>query len=263
MSFQQIAYERRGAAAWVTLDRSGELNALTAIMIGELNVALDQVEADPDVACLVITGRGRAFCAGADLKFVLDFRVEDREAATAEFLGEATRMVSRLEALSKPVIAAVNGITTAGGMEILLACDIVIASDAARLGDGHANYGLLPGAGASVRLPRKLGANHAKYLFFTGALLAVDDPIFAQLVTRIAPADGLVAEVDALTAQIAGKSALGLRVMKTLADAALDRSIADGLAAEQYANLGHASSHDRNEGLLAFRERRPPVFTGR
>lgn len=263
MSFQQIAYERRDAAAWVTLDRPGELNAMTAIMIGELNAVLDQVEADPGVACLVITGRGRAFCAGADLKFVLDFLVEDREAATAEFLGEATRMVSRLEALGKPVIAAVNGIATAGGMEIVLACDIVIASDAARLGDGHANYGLLPGAGASVRLPRKLGANHAKFLFFTGALLAVDDPIFAQLVTRIAPADSLIAEVDALTAQIAGKSALVLRVMKALADAALDRSVVDGLAAEQDANLVHASSRDRNEGLLAFRERRAPVFTGR
>jgi enoyl-CoA hydratase/carnithine racemase len=263
MSFQQIAYERRGEAVWVTLDRPGELNALTAIMIGELNAAIDRVEADPEVACMVITGRGRAFCAGADLKLVLDFPAEDREAATGAFLDEATRMISRLEGLPKPVIAAVNGIATAGGMELLLACDIVIASDVARLGDGHANYGLLPGGGASVRLSRKLGANHAKYLFFTGALLPVVDPIFARLVTRIAPADGLQAEVEALTGQIASKSPLGLSIMKGLADAAFDRSVAEGLAAEHAANIGYASTHDRNEGLLAFRERRAPVFTGR
>ena len=148
-------------------------------------------------------------------------------------------------------------------MEIILGCDIVFASKTALLGDSHANYGLLPGAGASVRLSRRLGANNAKYLFFSGALVAVDDPMFAPLVTRIVEPSTLDLEVDDLAKQISSKSASGLREMKTLANAAFDQTLAEGLAAEQAANNRHTTSHDMNEGLAAFNERRRPIFAGR
>lgn len=263
MTFDQITFERHGPAAWVTLCRPAELNALTAKMVGELAAAFDVVDADPDILCVIVTGQGRAFCSGADLKSILDFPADERVAETDRFLDKVSRLVSRIESIGKPVIAAVNGIATAGGMEIILGCDIVIASAEAKLGDGHANYGLLPGAGASVRLARKVGTNHAKYLFFTGSLLPVSDPIFTQLVTRIVPGAELVATVEALADQIGEKSSLALQRTKTLVNAALQQSIEAGLAAELDANRTHINSHDYNEGLAAFSERRRPVFLGR
>ena len=187
MTFEQISLEQRGPVAWITLERPNDLNCLSPIMIDELNRSLDQLESRAAVRCLVLTGRGRAFCAGADLKFIGAFPPADRDAETARFLRRATDLFSRIEAFPKPILAAVNGIATAGGMELLLGCDIVIAAEGARLGDGHANYGLLPGGGATARMPRRLGLNHAKFLMLTGDLLSVSNPLFAPLVSMIVP----------------------------------------------------------------------------
>jgi enoyl-CoA hydratase len=263
MDCSEIDYEIRGAAAWIRLNRPNELNALSPGLIGEFSHALSEAEADARVACVIITGSGRAFCAGADLKFVNDLPADRRASATSAFLQAATDLMSRIEALSKPVVAAVNGIATAGGMEIILACDLVVAAQSARLGDGHANFGLLPGAGASLRLPRKIGMNRAKYLFFTGDLLPAGDAIFHELVNRVVPDAELEHAIDSLAAQIASKSSLGLRRMKALANSALDHAPEQALRLEQIVNEGHTLSHDRNEGLSAFNERRKPVFLGR
>ncbi|WP_242098543.1 enoyl-CoA hydratase/isomerase family protein [Sphingomonas sp. CROZ-RG-20F-R02-07] len=258
-----VSYAMRGSAAWITLDRPAELNALSGPMIDEIGLALDRAEADGAVRCVVFTGAGRAFCAGADLKFVHAMPAEQRTVATAEFLARATALMSRIESLPKPVIAAVNGVATAGGTELLLCCDLIIAADNARIGDGHANYGLLPGAGASVRLPRRIGLSHAKYLFFTGDLMPVTHRIFAQFVTDVVPAERLVEAVDRVADKIASKSPIGLRHMKMLADRSLDLSLVDALRAEARSNIDYIATDDRNEGLTAFIERRLPVFQGR
>ncbi|WP_176595048.1 MULTISPECIES: enoyl-CoA hydratase/isomerase family protein [Sphingobium] len=262
MIFEQIALERRGPVAWIALDRPDDLNCLSPAMITELNAALDGIQADEEIRCVVLTGRGRAFCAGADLKFVGDFAPAERDAATARFLRHATDLVSRIEAFPKTVIAAVNGIATAGGMEIILGCDIVIAAAGARLGDGHANYGLLPGAGASARLPRRLGLNHAKYLMFTGDLLSVSNPLFASLVSMIVPDAELAEAANELAMKIASRSALGLRHMKQLLNAALEASLENAIERELQVNSTYSSSYDRNEGLAAFQNRRTPEFKG-
>ncbi len=263
MADESVLVARREAVLWITLNRPNELNAMDRDVLTALAKALDEAEGDDSVICVVLTGAGRAFCAGADLKFVKDFPEEEREAATAAFLRRATTLMSRLEAFPKPVIAAVNGIATAGGMELLLCCDLVLASDSAKLGDGHANYGLLPGAGASYRLPRKIGLTRAKYLFFTGALLSAHELRDAGLINKVVPHSDLVAEVDALAALITSKSPLGLRYMKELANASFDLSQEQALRAEQAACAAHVNSYDRNEGLAAFNERRRPSFRGR
>ena len=258
-----VLLEQRGPAAWVTLNRPRELNALSGALLDRLDGVLDAMEADTAARCLVLTGAGRAFCAGADLAFVHALPADRREIATAAFLRRASALMSRLEAFPKPVIAAVNGIATAGGMELVLCCDLVIAAHGARLGDGHANYGLLPGAGASARLPRRIGLARAKHLFFTGDLVPAAELVTAGLVNTVVPGEELVAEVDRLVAKIATKSPLGLRRMKELANAAVETTLADALRHELDVNEGYALTFDRNEGLAAFNEHRQPVFQGR
>lgn len=239
MLFQQILLERRGQTSFVTLYRPTDLNCLTPTMIAELNAAFDEIERDEATLCVVISGAGRAFCAGADLKFVGDFPPAERDAATARFLRDATDLVSRIEALPKPVIGAVNGIATAGGMEILLGCDIVIAATGARLGDGHANYGLLPGAGASARLPRRLGLNNAKFLMFTGDLLNASHPLFAPLVSMIVPDAELAKASAELAEKLASKSGLGLRQMKQLLNDAMEDTLPVAIERELAVNASY------------------------
>lgn len=245
------------------LNRTRELNAFNLSMMACLSAILDEAEADPAVRCLVITGAGRAFCAGADLNFIHALPLDRREAATMEFLQTASALMSRVEAFPKPVIAAVNGVATAGGMELILCCDLVLAATGARLGDGHANYGLLPGAGASARLPRRIGLARAKYLLFTGDLLPAADFVAAGLVNAVVPDADLVGAVEQLVAKIEAKSPIGLRRMKELANAGSDGPLADALLRELSVNEAYANTFDRNEGLAAFAERRKPVFRGR
>ena len=262
MTFEQISLEQRGPVAWITLERPNDLNCLSPIMIDELNRSLDQLESRAEVRCLVLTGRGRAFCAGADLKFIGDFPPAVRDAETGRFLRRATDLVSRIETFPKPILAAVNGIATAGGMELLLGCDIVIAAEGARLGDGHANYGLLPGGGATARMPRRLGLNHAKFLMFTGDLLSVSNPLLAPLVSMIVPDSDLQEAVDGIANKLASKSLLGLHHMKQLLNNAVELALPEAIEAELDVNSTYSSSFDRNEGLAAFRERRVPEFKG-
>lgn len=255
--------ERRGAVAWITLNRPRELNAINPAMLDRLDTILDEVEADQAVRCAVITGAGRAFCAGADLAFVHAMPAAEREAATMAFLRRASAAMSRIEALPKPVIAAVNGATVAGGLEIVLCCDLILAAESARIGDGHAKYGLLPGAGGSARLPRRVGAVRANQMFFTGDLVPAAALVAAGLVNDVVPDAELVVATERLAETIAARSPLGLRRMKELARASLEGPLDAALERELAVNAGYAGSFDRNEGLAAFAERREPVFQGR
>ena len=263
MSGQRLLIEREGPVTWLTLNRPGALNTLDADMLDALDGALSEIERDEGVRCVVLTGAGRAFCAGADLKFVEAMPAKARTDATMVFLRRATAVMTRLERLPKPVIAAVNGVATAGGMELVLCCDLVVAAGTARFGDGHANYGLLPGAGATMRLPRKIGATRAAFLFFTGDLVSADAMVSAGLVNEVVAPDRLRAAAAALASRIAIKSPAMLRTVKALARDAHDRTVDEGLAAELDANIAHAETEDRAEGLAAFRDGRTPLFTGR
>ncbi len=262
MQNDSLVTEFRHGAIWITLNRPDALNAITPAVVAGINLALDEAEQRNDVCAIVLTGSGRAFCAGADLKFArAEFAGDDSVAA--DFLDSLLRVMKRLERSPRPVIAAVNGLALAGGLELVLCCDLVIAARSAKLGDAHANYGLLPGGGSSARLPRKIGPTRAKYLLFTGDFLPAEAFVQAGLVNQVVDDDQLASTVQALVERLASKSPLGLRRMKELVDDGLEQPLDTALRLELLASEVHRHSYDQEEGLKAFGEKRAPLFLGR
>jgi enoyl-CoA hydratase/carnithine racemase len=259
-----VCTERRGRALWLTLNRPHAMNSLNNAIVDGINTALDQAEIDRELRAVVLTGTGRAFCAGADLKSIQEMNTTgDPAMALTRFLERVRAMMRRLENFPLPTILGVNGLTLAGGLELLLCCDLVVADANATLGDGHGKFGLIPGGGASVRLPRRVGPSRAKYMMYTARSFAPSELLQWGLVNEVAPAGQLVSTIDALVASLADKSPLSLRRMKRLLDDSLEQSLDVALQAEITMSELHALSYDRNEGLAAFNEKRLPVFEGR
>jgi enoyl-CoA hydratase/carnithine racemase len=232
-------------------------------MVEEIGHALDEAESRPALCAVVLTGTGRAFCAGADLKEAKSLASSCGSAASTEaFIAEINALAGRIERFRLPVIAAVNGLAIAGGLELVLACDLVIAAQSARMGDGHAKYGLLPGAGGSVRLPRKVGANRAKYLMFTAEYLPAEVLESWGLVNAVVPDSELEAAASSLAGKLGDKSPVGLSRMKQLVNDSADQTADAALRSEQLMSALHLHARDRAEGLAAFAEKRAPHFTG-
>lgn len=263
MAEAAVLYEQRDQVAWITLNRPQALNAISPELVQGLSEALAQVEASDTVRAVVLTGAGRAFCAGGDLKFFRQTLGAGERGRFMAFLRQIQAVMRRLELLPLPTIAAVNGATVAGGLELVLCCDLVIASETARIGDGHANFGIIPGGGGSVRLPRKIPVAIAKQLLFTGELLPAAAWARWGLVNQVVPAAELQSAVTALTAAISRNSPLGLRWMKQLVNDGLEQPQDTALRAELHAFESYAASEDILEGLAAFEEKRQPQFRGR
>jgi enoyl-CoA hydratase len=256
----EVLYQVKGSAAWITLNRPQAMNSLTPTLVKELGEALDRANADDAVRVLVVTGAGRAFCAGADLKLIRG----SRNAADLhlKFLNSVTATFRRVETFPKPVIAAVNGYALAGGLELVLCCDLVLAAKSAKMGDAHANYGLIPGGGSSVRLPRKIGVTRARYLLYTGAFLPSEKLEEWGLVNEVVDDEKLVEAVEHLVEVLADKSPLSLRRVKQLVEDGLAQPVETAVRLETLASEAHMHSHDMAEGLEAFADKRRPVFTG-
>ncbi|MCC5858958.1 MAG: enoyl-CoA hydratase/isomerase family protein [Ectothiorhodospiraceae bacterium] len=252
----------RDGAVWMTLNRPAAMNSITPEVVNLLGEALDRAEQDNTVRSVVLTGNGRAFCAGADLKHVRQTTSGDPDAVSA-FLHSVLALMERLEAFPKPVIAGVNGLALAGGLELVLCCDLVLAARSAKLGDAHANYGLLPGGGSSVRLPRKIGPTRAKYLLYTGDFIPAESLMAWGLVNEVYDDDALMDGIQQLVSRLSDKSPLVLRRMKRLVDDGLEQPSPTALRLELLASEVHAHSHDMKEGLAAFEEKRKPAFQGR
>jgi enoyl-CoA hydratase/carnithine racemase len=258
-----VLAERRGAGLWLTLDRPDKLNAVDPGMVEALHARLAEAASDEAVRAVVLTGAGRAFCAGADIGASPQDDAEAYRLRLAAFLERFGELTLAMERLPKPVIAAVNGTALAGGLELILACDLVFAAAEAKIGDGHARYGLMPGGGSTVRLPRRLAPAKASWLMFSGELVEATDPLLADLFTAVVPAAELLAEVERRVALVASRSPLVTARLKALAREAAEMPVEAGLAAEREVNGRHFFAADRAEGLAAFRERREPRFMGR
>lgn len=258
-----ILYEVRNGAAWVTLNRPDALNAMNQTILDAYAELVQRAEDDPEVRALVFTGSGRAFSAGADLKYVLQFIGDGDPVKVRTFMKQAYAAFARVGTCEKPTIAAVNGVTAAGGLELLLACDLVIAAESVKIGDGHINFGMLPGGGSSIRLPRKIGETRARYLLLTGELLPVTEIADWGLVNEIVPDDELIPRTEALVARLTTKSPLAIRQMKHLVDQGLDMPLDLALQTEMQVWESYGQSSDLVEGLTAFSEKRTPVYTGR
>lgn len=249
-----------GPVAWIRLNRPRAMNALNHDLLDALDSALDAVENDVVIRVAVLTGAGGVFCAGADLKGLVGADGSVDEDALLMLVRRAGATISRIPAVGKPVIAAVNGLAVAGGLELVLACDLVVAAKGARLGDAHANYGLLPGGGGAVRLARVVGPTVAKYLAFTGDFLSAVDLVPLGLVNQVVDDDELDARVGELAERLANKSGAGLAHMKRLIDDGLEQPLVTALRLEQQALAVHVRSPDLQEGLTAFREKREPRY---
>lgn len=255
-----LTYELRGRAAWLTLDRPDAMNALSDALIAAIVEALDRAAEDADARSVVIAANGRMFCAGADLKESQRHMAEPD--GVGAFVARAAAMLERVAAHPQPVIAAVQGGAIAGGLELVLACDLVVAAQRATFADGHAHYGLFPGAGGTTRLPRLIGATRAKQLLFTAEAWSAERMHACGLVNEVVPDEQLHAAAERLTEQIGARSPLGLARMKRVVDAGLDLPLGEALALEQRVCAEHSHSADLREGLDAFLERREPHFTG-
>lgn len=262
MNFATTLYELRGHVAWITLNRPHALNAVDTQMMADLRAAFDAAEAEPQARVVVLTGAGRAFCAGADLKHMRGLLLSGDAEAVRRYIATMRDLLIRVESCEKPVIAAVNGVAMAAGLGLMLCCDLAIAAADARIGDGHANYAVLPGGGTTARLPRKIGPTRAKQLLYGGGVLDAQTCLAWGLVNEVAPPGEFAAATERLANALAAKSPLVLRRMKKLIDDGLESAKQAAYRNETLAWEAHALSHDLREGLTAFGEKRAPNYRG-
>lgn len=246
--------------ARLTLNRPERMNAIDARMKAELAGALDRIEAE-GARCVLITGAGRAFCAGADIK-----ERAGQEPTPAEFLAAQRRthaLFDRLAALQAPVIAAVNGVALGGGLEIALCADLRLAAAGARLGLTEVALGVIPAGGGTQRLPRLVGLGVAKRMVLTGQVLDAAAAQAVGLVDEVTDPDALLPRAMELAAAIAAQPPLAAQAAKRVMDRGMQADLATGLEAELHAAAILFATEDRREGMRAFVEKRRPIFTGR
>tara|TARA_B100000676_G_scaffold20988_1_gene18171 strand:- start:2228 stop:3019 length:792 start_codon:yes stop_codon:yes gene_type:complete len=250
-----------GNVGVLTLNRPEKFNCISKALVRALNEGMDALESSPEVRAIVVRGEGKVFCTGADLTEILETR-EDQTSLHA-LLDDLLRALRRFETSPLPVLAAVHGLALAGGLEIVMSCDIVFAAKSARLGDQHSQYGLVPGGGNSQRLTRVLGRRRALDLMFSARWLGAQEAYDWGLVNYVVEDDALVDEAMAYAKKLASHSSDGLAMIKRMTDEGLDMTLPDGLSLEVQLAVDGLRSPDSSEGLQAFQERREPNFRTR
>lgn len=254
-----ILSEVREHIGILTLNRPQQFNCLSLEMHRQLRDALGELECNPEVRCLLIQAAGKHFCTGADLGEVTKLRasIEGLE----RFLAAGLESFRRLEQSSLPVVAAAQGLALAGGLELVLACDVVIAAESARFGDQHAQFGLVPGWGGSQRLPRLIGRRRALELMLSARWLDAAEALSFGLINRVVPDAELGEQAFAYCRQLAARSKPGLGLMKQLVDRGLELPLDEALALELALAAPALQNDDVSEGLAAFTEKRTPRFS--
>ena len=259
MEYANVKLEKENAVATIRLARPAALNAISPGLLSDLEGAVGEVERDESIKALVIRGEGRAFCAGADLVY---FESAFREPGELHrYLTRLNECLFRLEELPIPVIAAVHGFALAGGLELVMACDMALAAADARLGDQHVNFGLMPGGGSTQRLPRRVGMQLAMELLTTGKWLSGAEAAACGLVLRAVPEAELDDALESLLSPLRTKSRPGLGWIKSVTRQGRDMTIRQGVALETLAFVQYVSSSQHPaEGIRAFQEKRQPEF---
>ena len=254
----EVLVEVTGQVMHVTLDGPDSLNSLTPHVLDGLEAAIDRADASRSLRALVIRGTGTAFCVGMDIDFLGDCWANPHT-VFVPFIRRYHEVLDRLEALPVPSVAAVNGLARAGGFELLLACDFVVAADEARVADTHRDFGVVPGAGATIRAARKLGDQRARALLLAGRWLTGPEMTAWGLAVANAPLAGLDDEVRRLTDQLCGRSRPVTAAIKQLLNAAPDLPLAEGLRLERELFTRFLEQvPDAAEGYRAYVEKRPP-----
>jgi len=260
MAEVNVRLELDGPFATVTVDRPKSLNALDTRTLQELEKVVAELSQREQLRGVILTGAGeKAFVAGADIA-----EMNGMDADKARHFGAlGQRVMNVIAALPVPVVAAVNGFALGGGCELALACDFIYASENARFGLPEVSLGVLPGFGGTQRLTRLLGRARAKELIFTGDIIDAAKAKQIGLVLDVVPLGNLLGQARSALERIAKKGPLAVRLSKEAIDRGADLELADGLNIERELFSDLFASADRREGMKAFLEKRPPVFTGR
>lgn len=259
MSFQTLSLETENRIATITFNRPKALNAINSLVMQELDAALDRVCEDREIKVLILTGSGdKAFIAGADITELS--RMDTLKGKT--FAKKGQTVLSKLEDLPIPVIAAVNGYALGGGMEMALACDFIYACEKAAFGLPEITLGLIPGFGGTQRLTRIVGEKAAKELVFTGKTIPASEALDLGIVNRVTADDDLMDQVQKTAGKIASLGRVALRSAKESVQVASNVDLGTGLKFENDAFALCLASSDAKEGTSAFLEKRKPQFTG-
>jgi enoyl-CoA hydratase len=259
MNFQHLLLTVSDGVATLTVNRPDKLNALDDRVVSELHDAARALAADDAVRGVILTGAGpKAFIAGADIGDLATQGVLQGRARSLN--GQA--MLRAFETMGKPVLAAVNGYALGGGCELAMACHLRIASENAKFGQPEVKLGITPGYGGTQRLPRIVGRGNALHLLLTAEPIDAREALRIGLVTRVVPADALLAEADRILRVILANGPLALRLTMDAVDRGLDMTLPEGLALEADAFGLVAATDDMKEGLKAFLEKRAPKFRG-
>ena len=255
-----VKLERQGHVALITIDRPEALNALNSQVLTDLDEVLDQVEADEESYVAVLTGAGRSFVAGADIAEMKEFTSSDGK----RFGVHGGNVFLKLENLSKPVIAAVNGFALGGGCELCMACDIRLASEKAKFGQPEVGLGITPGFGGTQRLPRIVGMSKAMELILTAKVIKADEALRIGLVSAVYPAEELLDKAMELANAICANAQIAVRESKRCIRMGLQADIHTGCAFEAEAFGVTCGTADKEEGMGAFLEKRSEKhFTNR
>ncbi|AJG14716.1 MULTISPECIES: enoyl-CoA hydratase [Pseudomonas] len=257
MAFETILLDIHGKVGLITLNRPQALNALNAQIVGEINQALDQLERDPNIGCVVLTGSAKAFAAGADIKEMAELQYP--QIYVDDLFSDSDRIANR----RKPIIAAVSGFALGGGCELAMMCDFILAADNAKFGQPEINLGVLPGMGGTQRLTRAVGKAKAMELCLTGRLMGAEEAERAGLVARIVPQAELVEEALKVAATIASKSIPVSMMVKESVNRAFEVTLSEGVRFERRVFHAAFATEDQKEGMAAFIAKREAQFKDR
>jgi enoyl-CoA hydratase len=257
MNYANLRITKEDGYAVVQLHRPDVLNALNIKLMEELVDALENLDRDSDIRCIIITGNEKAFAAGADIKEMADATAVDM------LLRDQFARWDRIRKIKKPLIAAVSGFALGGGCELMMACDIVIASETARIGQPEINIGVIPGAGGTQRLTRAVGKAKAMELVLTGNMISPHEALQWGLINKVVPAEYYMEEAKNIAREIASKPPLAVRLAKESVLKAFDTTIEAGLEFERKNFYLLFASDDQKEGMKAFTEKRKPEWKGK
>ncbi len=242
----------------ITLNRPKQLNALNDALMEEMGRAMLAFDADPTIGCLVLTGSDKAFAAGADISLMAGYDHMD-----AFLGGHISKNWETMRQVRKPIIAAVAGFALGGGCEVAMMCDIVIAADSAKFGQPEIKLGIVPGAGGTQRLPRAIGKAKAMDMVLTARMMDAAEAERSGLVSRVVPADTLMAEAMTVANTICALGMPSIMLAKACVNRAFESSLSDGISHERQVFHSLFGTQDQREGMQAFMEKRKPVFKHR
>ncbi len=257
MTYETVLTETRGNVGLVTLNRPEVRNALSRQLLKELMDGLEAFDQDAGVGAMVVAGGEKAFAAGADITEMADKSAAEMK--NSEFIVTFSRIMN----VRKPVIAAVSGWALGGGLEIALACDMIVASESAKFGQPEVTLGVIPGAGATQRLTHALGKALAMEMILNNRILSAVEALEFRLVNRVVEVEAYLDEAIKLAGEIAGRAPLAVQAAKRMINQSFERGLSDGLTLERDAFYNLFSTEDQKEGMRAFIEKRSPQWKGR